>query len=118
MPSPSWATWERDVQQALALDPTPASGALWHAMGDAIDTHHPEETFFPVIADAKFTERFSYSITQKLWHRWQVTAAEMGKRFILPVRIHPRGQHAATDLVVLSLDDFAELYALARKGSG
>lgn len=114
---PAWERWERDVQDLLGLDPTPASGARWQAVGDAVDTKHPADTFFPLMADCKHTVRHSYSITQKLWRTWQTTAAVAGKRFILPVRIEP-GDGTCDDLVVLGLDDFAELLELARRAHG
>jgi hypothetical protein len=112
-----WEQWEHDVQELLGLDPTPASGARWQAVGDAVDTNHPTETFFPLMADCKYTVNRSYSITHKLWSSWQDTAAEAGKRFILPVRIDPGGG-APDDLVVMDINDFAELLELARRAHG
>jgi hypothetical protein len=114
---PAWEHWEHDVQELLGLASTPASGARWQAVGDAVDTNHPSETFFPLMADCKHTVKRSYSITQKLWRSWQAIAAETGKRFILPVRIEP-GDGTRDDLVVVGLNDFAELLELARRADG
>jgi len=111
---PSWEAWEHDIQHLLGLSATPASGAKWQAIGDAVDTGHPQDTTFPIIADCKLTEHHSFTISRKFWMDWQKRAAETGKRFILPLRIWPRGIRQPTDIVALSLDDFAELLEMAR----
>lgn len=110
----TWEQWEHHVQEVLGLSSTPASGAKWQAPGDAVDTGY--DTIFPLIVDAKTTKNHSYSITRKFWEQWSVKAAEDGKRFIAAIRLWPRGARTPTDMVVIGLDDFAELLQLARLG--
>jgi hypothetical protein len=107
--TPGWLEWEQHIQEILGLDSTPASGAKWQAPGDAVDNHHPSDTVFPLLADAKFTESQSYSVSAKFMRQQTTQAAEAGKRFILPLRFWPRGQRQPEDYVVLGLNDFAEL---------
>ncbi len=110
-----WLAWEHTIQAKLSLDATPASGARFQAVGDAVDNRHPSESAFPLLADAKHTEAKSYSITKKFWDQWQSVAMEAGKRFIMPIRIWPRDtdNHFPADIVAISLDDFAELLDMA-----
>jgi len=111
---PTWEQWERDLQERLGLDSTPASGARWQAPGDAVDNSHPQDSSFALLLDAKLTEKISYSIGRKFWNQWQAKAAEAGKRFIMPIRMWPRGEAKPTDVVVVGLDDFVELVEMAR----
>jgi len=114
---PGWLQWEHHVQDVLGLSSTPASGARWHDVGDAVD--NDRDSVFPLLADAKYTDsKLSYSIGHKFWTQWQQRAAEAGKRFILPIRIHPHGKGVPADVVAIGLDDFAELLELARRGVG
>jgi hypothetical protein len=110
-----WEIHEAYIQELLGLDSTPASGAKWQAPGDAVDNHHPSDTVFPLLADAKFTESQSYSVSAKFMRQQTAQAAEAGKRFILPLRFWPRGQRQPEDYVVLSLEDFHELLEMARE---
>lgn len=110
---PGWEAHEHYVQDLLGLDSTPASGSQFNDPGDAVDHRHPRLSRFPILADAKYTEKGSYSVA----HHWMVKqvdrATELGKRFILPIRFWPRGAQHPDDYVVLTLDDFAELMELA-----
>lgn len=112
--TPTWEQWEHHVQEVLGLSSTPGSGNQFHSPGDAVDTGH--DSIFPLIADCKATKNHSYSITRKFWEQWSQKAAEDGKRFIAAVRLWPRGDRTPTDVVVIGLDDFAELLAMARAG--
>ena len=114
MAVPAWQAFEYHVQDLLGLSSTPASGSQWNAPGDAVDNRHG--SWFAVLADAKCTEKSSYSISAKFMRQSVNAAADLGKRFILPVRFCVRGRGAPQDYVVLTLDDFAEL--MEKAGSG
>ena len=110
-----WRDHEAEIQKVLGLSSTIASGAKYHDPGDAAD--HDRDSPFPLIADCKCTERGSYSLNRKALAQWADKAAEVGKRFILPVRFWSRD--TCDDYVVVSLHDFAELLYLARRhGNG
>lgn len=106
-----WQRHERDIQDLLGLDSTPASGSQFNAPGDAVDHRHPTNTCFPLLADCKCTEKLSYSLNRKFLLDQTEQAAEIGRRFIMPVRFQHEHQHE--DYVVIGLDDFAELMDLA-----
>lgn len=108
-----WRDHEAEIQRILGLSSTIASGSQFHDPGDAAD--HDHDSVFPIIADCKCTERGSYSINRKVLDQWRERAAEVGKRFVLPVRFWSRG--GSDDYVVVSLHDFAELLDLARSRS-
>lgn len=106
-----WEAHERHVQDVLGLDSTAASGAKFHDIGDAVDRRHPSESDFRLLADAKYTERGSYSLNAKFLRQMSDKAAALGRRFVLPVRFWPVGSPAPEDYVVVGLGDFAELVA-------
>ena len=108
----SWKQHEKYVQEVLGLDSTICSGNKFYDPGDAVD--NDRESPFPIIADCKFTERKSFSVASKTLSQWTDKAAEMGKRFIMPVRLSPKGS-TSQDYVVIGLHDFAELLNLARR---
>lgn len=107
-----WEQHERYIQSILGLEATICSGNKFYDPGDAVD--HDRESVFPIIADCKFTERKSFSVSRQVLEQWEEKAGEMGKRFIMPVRLCPRGT-IPHDSVVMSLHDFAELLSLARR---
>ena len=105
---------ELHCQELLGLDNTRASGAHWSDISDGVDRDRYGSSF-QLMIDSKATEKRSYSLTRKLMAQWTERAAEVGKRFALPLRfVGENGQHE--DYVVLGLDDFAELVEMARKG--
>ncbi len=106
---PAWREWELYLQEQLGLDDCIASGAKWYDLGDGVTRAHYRESIFPIVIDAKYTENRSFSVTEKLMNQWFVRACDMGKRFLLPIRIFPREAKRPTDLVVMGLDDFIEL---------
>lgn len=108
-----WEQHERYIQSVLDLESTICSGNKFYDPGDAVD--HDRESAFPLVADCKFTERKSFSVTRQLLEQWEEKASEMGKRFVLPVRLCPKGSEPY-DCVVIGLHDFAELLSLARRG--
>lgn len=60
------------------------------------------------------TEKASYSVNLKFLRQMTDKAMELGKRFILPVRLWPNTESLPHDYVVVSLDDFAELLEKSR----
>ena len=82
----NWEVWEREVVKALDLDATISSGSKWYDPGDA--TTRGRDDPFPLFADAKFTERASFSLKAKDLRQYSKRAEEAGKRFLLPLRFH------------------------------
>lgn len=109
-----WEAHEKHIQHVLGLDSTVASGAKFHDIGDAVDRRHPRESDFRILADAKFTSKGSYSLNLKFLRQMTDKALELGKKFILPVRLWPNTEDLPHDYVVVSLDDFAELLEKSR----
>lgn len=109
-----WQEHESYIQRMLGLDSTIASGAKFHDPGDAVDHRHPSESDFRILADAKYTEKGSYSVNLKFLRQMTDKAVELGKRFILPIRLWPNTEQLPHDYVVVSLDDFAELLEKSR----
>ena len=114
MTSKGWQEHEAYIQKVLNLDSTVASGAKFHDIGDAVDRTHPNHSDFRILADAKFTSKGSYSLNLKFLRQMTDKALELGKRFILPVRLWPNTEQLPHDYVVVSLDDFAELLEKSR----
>ena len=54
--------------------------------------------------------QLSWALTE-----WLVKAGEFGKRFIMPLRFWPKDHLKPQDFVLLSLNDFAELYEKAKE---
>lgn len=115
MSAPQWERFERDVNGLLGLAGTAASGARWQDIGDGVDARHPSESAFPLIVDCKATERASFSIKARDLAQWQARAAELGKRFAMPIRFWNRANTRSRDYILLDLHDFAELLELARR---
>jgi hypothetical protein len=113
---PGWEQWEHDVQETLGLDATICSGSKFNDIGDATDNCPPQDDSFRLLVDCKYTEAASHSVTAKFMGQWVDRATEHGKRFVLALRLWPRGAYGPRDYVVLTLDDFAELLGLAREG--
>lgn len=109
-----WEAHEGHVQDLLGLDSTIASGSKFHDVGDAVDRSHPNDSDFRILADAKSTERGSYSVSLKFMRQMTDKAQALGKRFILPIRMWPKTEMLPHDYVVVGLDDFAELMEKAR----
>lgn len=100
-----WERWERESAEMFGLDQTLTSGNKFFDPGDA--THRGRSTPFPLLVDAKYTTRSSYSLKLKFLRDMTHRAAEQGKRFLLPLRFHVKG--TTEDFVVLRAHDFAEL---------
>jgi hypothetical protein len=107
--SADWKGHERDVARLLGLDQTTSSGNRFHDPGDVVDRSHSLNNDFAIIADCKCTEKLSATVKLIVLNEWRERAAEMGKRFIMPLRFWPRGANRPSDFVLVPLDDFAEL---------
>lgn len=110
-----WEAWERYVNTALRLDSTIASGSQAHDPGDGVDRRHHSETGYALMADAKYTERKSFSLSAKLMGQYVRRAAEMGKRFVLPVRLVDTTTKEAHDYIVVPLQDYVVLLETYRE---
>ena len=104
-----WERFEQDVQSMLRLAATPASGAVFHSPGDAVDTRHPRDADVRMLADCKHTEHGSFSLNLKFLRQWVERAEGFGRRFILPLRFHVKKTNQDYDFVVLPLGDFHDL---------
>ena len=103
------------MQRLLGLSPTITSGNKWHDPGDGVDRGHYTETTSPLISDCKSTIHRSYSVKLDDLEEWAYKADEMGKRFAMPIRFHPKPFVAPpTDVILLGLNDFVELLTMAR----
>jgi hypothetical protein len=106
--NPRWQEWEQKVNKDLGLDGTISSGNKWHDPGDGVDRSHYTEEIFPLVVDAKYTEAHSFAVSQRVLYQWVKKAEEMGKRFILAVRLWPKGFALPEDYVVVPYNDFIE----------
>jgi hypothetical protein len=111
MLEPGWKAFEAYVAELLGLDATCSSGSTWHDKGDAVSRDRNDP--FPLYAEAKYTEKLSFSLKLNDLMNYSARAAQVGKRFILPLRFGHRTKGQSLDYVVLSLHDFAELLSLA-----
>lgn len=104
-----WESWESEVNKALGLSSTAGSGSQAHDPGDGTDRRHHSETDYAIQADAKFTERGSYSVNGKLMKQWSDRALSQGKRFVLPIRFWSKNASLPEDYVVLAFGDYVAL---------
>lgn len=102
-----WKIWEREVATALDLDFTVSSGNQFFDSGDV--TTRGRDDPFPLWADCKFTEKISFTLKLRDLSWYSERAAEVGKRFVLPLRFQPKGASRPQDYVVMSFHDFMEL---------
>lgn len=107
-----WQRHERELQEALGLNSTIASGNQFNDPGDG-STGHNRLNPIPIIIDCKCTEKKSYSLNSEMLSEWLQRAAELGKMFMLPVRFVNSDPQ---DYVVLQLDDLLLLLELAKRG--
>lgn len=111
----AWVAWEEEVQDRLGLDSTICSGSKWNDVGDATDNSSPQDNDFRLLVDCKHSTARSYSVLASFMGQWVDKAEQVGKRFILALRMHPRGAQSSRDYVMLTMDDFEELLAKSRK---
>lgn len=110
---PSWREFERDVQELLGLDSTPASGSQFYAPGDAVDNRHVRQSQFAILADCKITEKGSFTLNRQFLAHQVEGAVELGKRFMLPVRF-THDDTKGEDYALMTLNDIAELVEVRR----
>lgn len=110
-----WEAWEAYINRLLGLDRTVASGSQPHDPGDGVDRRHHTETDYALMADAKYTERASFSVNRKLMGQYVLRAAESGKRFVLPVRLVDTSTKHVHDYVVVPLQDYVALLETYRE---
>ncbi|QDF18641.1 holliday junction resolvase [Gordonia phage Pupper] len=117
-PKPAWAAFEDDVNDALGLERTAASGSQWHDPGDGVDRAHYGDSDFRLMVDSKYTQGKTYSLSAKFLRDYENRAAEAGRRFALPIRFADKDTGRTDDYIVLSLDDFSELLGKVKNTDG
>lgn len=87
------------------------SGNQWR---DPLDGKHDSGDSFGFAWDAKSTRKASYSVSKKLWDK--ITEQADGLRPALPIRFYEDSPKlkAEIDLVVITLDDFAEMLEMLK----
>jgi hypothetical protein len=106
----AWKAFEWHVAKLLGLDPTISSGSKFYDQGDAVSRGRQDP--FPLYADAKTTEKGSFSLKAKELIDWTEQAQAVGKRFLLPLRFTKVPE--ADDYVLMRLEDFKELLDMAK----
>lgn len=94
----------------FGLDLTIASGSKFQDPGDGASRGH--NLPFPLLADAKYTERSSRSVSLRELQKLDDEATMVGKRAIMPLRFYPPNTVGPQDYVVLKAHDLRELLNL------
>jgi hypothetical protein len=107
-----WEKFEQYCREIFGLDGTPGSGNQWYDKGDGTtrDAYDP----WPLQIDAKTTVGQRFSVNKSDMEKWIDQATSGGRRFALPIRFLKTTKRKELDLVVINLDDFAELVDVAR----
>lgn len=106
-----WAEFESYVAKLFNLRQTIASGNKFWDSGDAVGDRHD---VFPLWAEAKCTERKSFSLREHDLLGYYNRALESGRKFFLPLRFqHANGRY--TDWAVVNMYDLKELLDMARE---
>lgn len=111
---PNWQRHELEIQQRLGLSSTIGSGNKFHDPSDGTDKKHHSEHDFQVMIDAKSTSKKSYRLSRRLLKDWREKALVWGKIFMLPLRFEYEDE-STDDWIILHIDDFSEMYELARR---
>lgn len=98
---------ESDMQKLLGLRSTISSGNKWHDPSDGVDDRHHSESEYLLMVDCKCTESQSFRLDRRVLNRWKMKAAELGKKFALPLRF--QREDGEDDYVVVPADDYAAL---------
>ena len=110
-----WERWESQVNERLGLDATIASGATWKDKGDGSTRDNYSEAW-PLLADAKTTERGSFSVKAQFVEDMHRVAKQEGKTFAMPVKF-TQEEHSP-EWVVVPFEDYAYLVDNLRRGLG
>lgn len=110
----AWERWERIVNERLALEGTAASGATWKDKGDGATRDNYSEPW-PLIADAKTTQKGSFSVKAKFVEDMYRTAKQNGKTFVMPVKFLQEEKQPAW--AVVPFEDYAYLVEEYRKSA-
>lgn len=110
---PQWEQWEEEIQNRWGLSSTVCSGNQFHDPGDAVSRGTPYD-HFRLMVDCKYTDKQSFSLRARTLKQWLTTGMSRGKISILAIRFSGKSD-TPTDWVVLSLDDFEELWEKARR---
>lgn len=105
---PDWRRAEREINDALSVDATVASGSTPYDKGDGTTREHPsDDDRFQLQVDEKSTKHRSYAINLNYMEECVHRAAAEGKIFLLPVRFQPdMDRDEVYDYIVLRLEDF------------
>jgi hypothetical protein len=98
------------MQIMFGLDATITSGNKFFDPGDGVT--RDREAPFPLYADCKCTSMASMSIRVLHLRQYAARAAELGKRFIMPIRFHIVAEDSHDDWVLIQAHDLAELIDL------
>ncbi len=105
---------EAHLAEVLGGKVMPGSGNQWNNQMDVRQSHH--HLTFAIAADGKSTFGKSISVTREMWDK--AVEQSHGERAVLPLRFYDTERlKVGIDLVVLSLDDFAELLEAANGNS-
>lgn len=106
---------EEHLVEVLGGRKTKGSGNQWH---NPMDGRHSSRTVNYAFAwDGKSTLGKSIGVTREMWGKAEDQAG--GERAALPLRFYDDERlRVGLDLVVISLDDFAELLDAARRECG
>lgn len=114
MSKPGWENHEEDVAKIFGLRRTISSGNRFFDPGDAVS---PDSTGpFPIYAEAKYTEKDSFTLKRKDLRKYWELAFDTNKHLIMPIRFWPRGARMPDDYVLLGLHDLQELIERYRDG--
>lgn len=103
-----WQQWENHVNEELGLSATAGSGSQFYDKGDGTDRRHPTESDWLFQADAKYTDKGSFSVG-KVVDQYVKRASLAGKNFVLAVRLWPETQNRPTDYAVVPFPLFVEM---------
>jgi hypothetical protein len=112
--SPSWQQWEQEIAERWGLRATVCSGNQFQDPGDATSEGSPYDPF-RLLVDCKHTDKKSFSLKHTILRQWYVTAMLRGKVGVFALRFEGNPEDH-TDWVILSREDFEELWTKARNG--
>lgn len=114
--TPGWDAWEEYVAGQLRLSRTCSSGNKFHDPGDAVTRNRGG---WPIYAECKYTERLSFGLKLREVRQAHYQAEQLGKRFVMPIRIWPRGDALGGpgDYALIPLADLVELLDKAERAA-